>query len=137
MAFSTASTQLAAFHQPVEVHKPLALYHCCRVEMAVTVLALKSSPGTSALQLAANANRQMRNEILFTKPGSFCMTLCGMDGLNQFAQAPTATHSPPRANCGHKDARKHAPEASPNSVFHLFPSLTALRSSIMDGLPAG
>src|SRR5215475_13189486 len=46
MAASKASTQLAAFHQPVVSQRPLLLYHCCRTETAVSVLALKSSPCT-------------------------------------------------------------------------------------------
>src|SRR5262245_30373091 len=44
MTFSSASTQLAAFHQPVESHSPLLLYHCNRIWTAASLFPLKSSP---------------------------------------------------------------------------------------------
>src|ERR1017187_2054722 len=72
-----ASTQLAAFHQPVVSHKPLASYHCWRVERAVTVLALKSSPGTTAAQLKTDAKKRTMNENFLTKlPSLVCLGKC-------------------------------------------------------------
>src|SRR5216684_493641 len=44
-----ASTQLAAFHQPVLVQSPPLLYHCCNVRPAASVLALKSSTNCTGL----------------------------------------------------------------------------------------
>src|SRR5438093_13336062 len=46
ITFSSASRQLAAFHQPVVSYNPLLLYHCWRMVVAASLFALKSSPGT-------------------------------------------------------------------------------------------
>src|SRR5216684_1179105 len=64
MTVSIASTQLAAFHQPVVFHRPLELYQDCRVEAAVAALALKSSPATTA----ARACAEIRHSRIKTKP---------------------------------------------------------------------
>src|SRR6202012_3793375 len=63
---STASTQLAAFHHPVEVHWPEALYHCCRTATATVASALKSSVGKTAPQSTAASNKRAMIPKFFT-----------------------------------------------------------------------
>src|SRR5215469_15927114 len=61
ISFSTASMQLAEFHQRL-LHKPLlAEYHCCIAATEARVLALKSSPGTTpAREFIASAKTARR-----------------------------------------------------------------------------